>query len=64
MSIGPVLVFFFQKKKQKALFRFAEDHTSPKLGEADPGGSGGRAPQKSSSESLRGLGVCVWVRVM
>jgi hypothetical protein len=43
--------FFFQKKKQKALFRFAEGHMFseirlmafvwiPKLGEADPGGLG------------------------
>jgi hypothetical protein len=38
-----VIFFFFQKKKQKALFRFAEDAIrskgavfSPNLGEADP----------------------------
>jgi hypothetical protein len=34
------IFFFFQKKKQKALFRFAEEVDYPTLGEADPGGLG------------------------
>jgi hypothetical protein len=38
-----VVFFFFQKKKQKALFRFAEDPAMPKnLGEADSGCLGAR----------------------
>jgi hypothetical protein len=39
--------FFSRKRSKKRLFCFAEDSFgSPILGEADPGGSGGRAPQK------------------
>jgi hypothetical protein len=40
-------VFFFQKKKQKALFRFAEGFRYPNLGEADPGGLGA-CPQENN----------------
>jgi hypothetical protein len=39
-----MVFFFFQKKKQKALFRFAEVSISPSLGEADPGGLGALPP--------------------
>jgi hypothetical protein len=39
-------VFFFQKKKQKALFRFAEGFRYPNLGEADQG-VWGLAPKKT-----------------
>jgi hypothetical protein len=31
-----VVFFFFQKKKQKALFRFAEDYSYSELAETDP----------------------------
>jgi hypothetical protein len=39
-------LFFFQKKKQKALFCFAEEWGCPNFGEADPGGLGA-GPQNS-----------------
>jgi hypothetical protein len=35
-----VAIFFFEKKKQKALFRFAEGYGLPNLGEANPAGRG------------------------
>jgi hypothetical protein len=35
------MVFFFQKKKQKAFLCFAEASFYPRLSEADPGGLGG-----------------------
>jgi hypothetical protein len=54
------VLFFFQKKKQKALFRFAEvvayylnNGSYPKLGEADPGGLGA-CPQKSIGLTEKG----------
>jgi hypothetical protein len=46
-----VVLFFFQKKKQKALFCFAEGYWfDPSLGEADPGGLGA-CPQQNSTLS-------------
>jgi hypothetical protein len=30
-KVGGLSIFFFQKKKQKALFRFAEDQVKPKI---------------------------------
>jgi hypothetical protein len=42
--------FFFQKKKQKALFRFAEGYTQPIIREADPGGLGA-CPQEIFREA-------------
>jgi hypothetical protein len=39
-------LFFFRKKKQKALFCFAEGSGNPDLGEADPGGLGA-CPQRA-----------------
>jgi hypothetical protein len=37
-SIGLVVPFFFQKKKQKALVLLRRRFGDPDLGEADPGG--------------------------
>jgi hypothetical protein len=45
-----IVFFFFQKKKQKALFRFAEFLGNPNLGEADPGGLGA-CPQQNAQLS-------------
>jgi hypothetical protein len=42
-----MVFFFFQKKKQKALFRFAEGHNQPIIREADPGGLGAWPPRKN-----------------
>jgi hypothetical protein len=39
-SIRVFIFFFFQKKKQKALFCFAEDCAVLKLGRGDPRGQG------------------------
>jgi hypothetical protein len=50
-SIISIILFFFQKKKQKALFRFAESLGPPNLGEADPGGLGA-CPQKPIGSTL------------
>jgi hypothetical protein len=41
-----MIFFFFQKKKQKALFRFAEDHTTQNSAKPTQGGLGGASPQK------------------
>jgi hypothetical protein len=58
--IGVIVFFFFQKKKQKALSRFAEGNGPPNLGEADPGGLGA-CPQKASLVSyIEPIGVIVF----
>jgi hypothetical protein len=44
--------FFFQKKKQKALFRFAEGKTLPKPRRSRPRGFGGFAPKKRTSIAI------------
>jgi uncharacterized membrane protein YtjA (UPF0391 family) len=41
-----IVFFFFQKKKQKAFVLLRRRIVGPTIGEADPGGFGGRAPQK------------------
>jgi hypothetical protein len=45
-TLRQVAFFFFQKKKQKALFRFAEGCGLPKLRRSRPRGSGGVPPAK------------------
>jgi hypothetical protein len=44
---GSIVFFFFQKKKQKALFRFAEDGL-PKTRRSRPRGFGGVPPKNRS----------------
>jgi hypothetical protein len=48
-----MVFFFFQKKKQKALFCFAEDHWHLDLREAEPRGFGGWPPKNRLTTTLR-----------